>query len=139
MGVVVSEVKQVIIVRKDLNMRKGKIAAQCAHAAMKVILDQMESVQVFNKNIYCQLLQFEWGSALDLWINGLFTKIVVGCDSETELLKYYTLAKSKELPCALITDSGLTEFNGIPTNTCVAIGPWYSIEIDEITSNLKLL
>ena len=34
-------IKQVIIVRKDLNMRKGKIAAQVAHAAMKVILDKM--------------------------------------------------------------------------------------------------
>lgn len=134
-----SEVKQVIVVRKDLNMRKGKIAAQCAHASMKVILDRMVSIELSGGDTRCKFLQFEKDSALDLWINGIFTKIVVSCDSETELLEYYSLAESKGIPCALITDSGLTEFNGIPTNTCIAIGPWYSIEIDEITSKLKLL
>ena len=130
-------IKQVIIVRKDLNMRKGKIAAQVAHASMKVILDKMIPFDL--SEVSGKLLPILKDSPFDLWINGLFTKVVVGCNSEEELLNYYTLAMIKGLPCALITDSGLTEFHGEQTKTCVAIGPEHSEKIDEITGKLKLL
>ena len=51
----------------------------------------------------------------------------------------YLQAKQDGIPCALIEDEGLTEFNGVKTKTCIAIGPWYADEIDQITGHLKLL
>jgi peptidyl-tRNA hydrolase, PTH2 family len=132
-----SNVKQIIIVRKDLNMRKGKLAAQCCHASMKVILDMM-----FNEysDEYCwKRLFIEYDSPLNNWINGIFTKIVVGCDSLDELNQAYESAKNANLPCSIIEDAGLTEFNSVPTITCVAIGPALGDEIDKITGNFKLI
>ena len=73
------------------------------------------------------------------WIDGRFTKIVVSCDSEQELDELYKQAKEKGLPCSMIVDAGLTEFNGVPTKTCIAIGPANPDNIDEITKHLKLL
>jgi PTH2 family peptidyl-tRNA hydrolase len=74
-----------------------------------------------------------------VWLNGLFTKVVVSCDSEQELLELYEQANSNGLPSSLIVDAGLTEFNGVPTKTCIAIGPAKSEYIDKITEHLKLL
>ena len=48
------DIKQVIVVRKDLNMRKGKIATQVAHASMKVLLDVMDNTE----EKYYQLIIF---------------------------------------------------------------------------------
>ena len=131
-------VKQVIVVRKDLNMRKGKLAAQVAHASMKVILDRMhkrpESVdfmQVWNSFFTPAML--EWMSY------GPFTKIVVGVETEEELFAIMDKALQANVPYALITDAGKTEFNGVPTNTCIAIGPDEEEKINAITGELKLL
>ena len=131
--------KQVIIVRKDLNMRKGKIAAQAAHASMKVLLD---AAQITDDEFF-PLVWYHFAAqrdgALHEWLSGLFTKICVSVDSEQELIDIYNKAKEAKLLCSLITDSGLTEFGGVPTKTCVAIGPAYPSEIDPITMHLKLL
>ena len=54
-------------------------------------------------------------------------------------MKVHHDAIEKGLPCALIQDSGLTEFKGIPTYTCCAIGPAKEELIDEITGDLPLL
>ena len=130
------DVKQVIIVRKDLNMRRGKSEAQVAHASMKVILDKFQRE---DKHIIISYSYNTWcDSPMEQWINGLFKKIVLSCDSEEELMSLYTQAKERGLDCALIEDSGLTEFNGVPTKTCIAIGPDFSEKIDEITKHLKL-
>ena len=59
--------------------------------------------------------------------------------SEEELLELHHKALLANIPTVLITDSGKTEFHGVPTITCIAIGPYYSEEIDKITSKLKLL
>jgi peptidyl-tRNA hydrolase, PTH2 family len=131
------EPKQVIVMRKDLNMRKGKQIAQGAHASMKVLLDRCSYVG-FGLDKQMTFL-YDKNSDWDNWLEGKFTKIVVSCDSEEELLELYSKAKSKNLPCSLITDAGLTEFNGVPTNTCIAIGPAKPDIIDEITGHLKLL
>lgn len=134
--------KQIIVMRKDLNMRRGKQIAQGAHASMKVLLDIMERGEGFlapDWKIKHMILNIDSDSALDRWINGKFTKICVSVDSEQELLELYNKAKEMNIPCALITDAGLTEFNGIPTNTCIAIGPDFPEKIDPITSHLKLL
>lgn len=138
--------KQVIVLRKDLNMRKGKMVAQGAHASMKVILDMMTGqggIKYFSSGgqvgEITKYLKFEGGTAINDWITGLFTKVCVSVDSEEELISIYDKAKEKGIPCSIIEDAGLTEFNGIPTKTAVAIGPAWSEEIDEITGHLKLL
>lgn len=132
-------IKQVIVMRKDLNMRKGKMVAQGAHASMKVFFDKMTEQDngglgdgLVTKTLDLNKEEFEW-------VNGLFTKICVSVNSEQELTDIYAAAKQAGLNVALIEDSGLTEFHGIPTKTCLAIGPNSSEEIDKITGNLQLL
>ena len=135
--------------RKDLNMRKGKMVAQGAHASMKVILDRMTNSPNFKylqgeeqwemDGILNKSLKIEAGTALHDWIEGLFTKICVTVDSEQELEEIYQKAIEQNVPCAMIVDAGLTEFGGVPTKTCCAIGPAWSEEVDRITGHLKLL
>ena len=146
------QVKQVIVIRTDLKntkgqkVRTGKLIAQGSHASMAVLLNAMSKskkqveprgYQTFTNEILS--IEFSKDSYWDIWLSGNFTKIVLLCKDETELLKLHYEAKSKEIPTALITDNGLTEFGGTPTNTCIAIGPYWSEDIDEITKNLKLL
>ena len=125
--------KQVIVIRKDLNMRKGKMVSQGAHASINAILDW--STREKNGLI----TEIPEGSALESWFNGLFTKICVSVDSEEELVDLYNKAMESGLMVSMVTDAGLTEFNGIPTKTCIAIGPDWSDQIDPITKHLKLL
>jgi len=68
-----------------------------------------------------------------------FTKVCLQAGSEAELVALYDQAAAAGLPCALIEDSGVTEFHGIPTKTCIAIGPADAVEINKTTGNLKLL
>jgi PTH2 family peptidyl-tRNA hydrolase len=135
--------KQVIVMRKDLNMRKGKMVAQGAHASIAVILNMMsfgiDETPSHGSVVARWQLRTNIDSPIYQWIMQKFTKICVSVDSEAELIEIYTKAKDLGFPCALITDSGLTEFNGVPTTTCCAIGPWHAEEIDKITGHLKLL
>ena len=133
-----SEVKQVLVIRKDLNMRKGKIAAQAAHASLKVIVDMM-SKEVLYPEVERWFLLMSIDAGLYKWLDGHFTKVVLYVNSEEELRDLYNKASDKGLPCAFIVDSGFTEFHGNKTATCIAIGPDYSDKIDEITGDLPLL
>jgi len=130
-----SDVKQVIILRKDLNMRKGKMVAQGAHASMAVMLNN--SWMEADKN--GSFLNVRVNQAMKEWLSGRFTKICVSVDSEEQLLFVHSAAENADLPCSLIQDAGLTEFDGVPTYTAVAIGPGYAEDIDKITGLLKLL
>lgn len=131
------ETKQIIIVRKDLNMRKGKIGAQVAHASLAAFL------KLLSKDDSGRWLRLEGKfhdtDPVNQWLTGGFTKICVGCDTEAELRELIAKAHSAGLITSLITDSGKTEFNGVPTLTCGAIGPGWSDEIDKITKHLKLI
>ncbi|TFG98660.1 aminoacyl-tRNA hydrolase [Candidatus Thorarchaeota archaeon] len=133
------EPKQVIVVRKDLNMRKGKIAAQAAHASMAVLLNIMDKDDDPLFPLVWFRLGMEKDKALHQWLTKRFTKICVSVDSEQELMDIFNQANEAKLLCAMITDAGLTEFNGVPTRTCLAIGPAYPERIDPITQHLKLL
>jgi PTH2 family peptidyl-tRNA hydrolase len=142
-----TEVKQVIVFRKDLikgehAVRKGKIAAQVAHASLGALLKFAKRYTIEKENEpnehYIEFGFYD-NSILDKWLNGIFTKICVTVDNEEELLKLYNKIKDDCLiPVALITDAGNTEFHGVPTNTCIGIGPWWSEEIDEYTKDLPL-
>lgn len=130
-------IKQIIVLRKDLNMRKGKMVAQGAHASMGAIL----SIAQKNTTKYEIPIVDNEGNKTDLgkWLEGKFKKITVSVDSESELLHLYEIVKQKGIVHCLIKDSGLTEFGGVPTYTSLAIGPAKAEIIDNITSHLKLL
>lgn len=141
------QIKQVILYRKDLNMRKGKIAAQVAHASMKVFLDRADFGFSWragkNSTLFDELddplnpgdscFMVFLSEEMKEWTTGRFAKIVLEVNDEESLLKAYQEALSMGIPASLITDSGLTEFHGIPTNTAVAIGPANCEGIDKIT------
>lgn len=133
------QVKQVIVVRKDLNMRKGKLVAQGSHASLGALLKEFNKTQDETGVSYS--CHFEKGSILDKWLNGIFTKICLYVESEDELVDLYNeiKLKSPQIPCVLIEDAGLTEFHGQTTKTCIGIGPYWSEDIDFFTNKLKLL
>lgn len=133
-------IKQVLVVRKDLNMRKGKIAAQCAHASLKVFLDAASEISSYGLS-HCLRYNLTvplWPEAVE-WLEGAFTKICVSVDSEEELHTLHRTCNLRGIPNAIIRDSGDTEFHGVPTYTVLAIGPYKSEEIDKLTGSLKLL
>jgi len=119
-------IKQVIVMRRDLNMRRGKEIAQGAHASISFLAKAISKNQKISK---VEAKWFETGQ----------TKICVRVESEEELLTIYQQAKDAMIEVNLITDAGHTEFDGVPTMTCLAIGPDYAEKIDPITGNLKLL
>jgi len=124
------EHKQVIVMRKDLNMRKGKLVAQGAHASMGAILNLCK--RDGNK------LVLEMDERTEPWLTGRFKKICVYVNSEAELTEIYQNAKITGLVCSLIEDAGLTEFNGVKTLTAVAVGPDREDKVDAITKHLPL-
>jgi peptidyl-tRNA hydrolase, PTH2 family len=129
-----SKPKQIIVIRKDLNMRKGKIVSQSCHAVLKVLL---------SREIYADEDGFErtyhTTKAMHDWLENSFTKICCYVESEQELVDLYNKAKEQGILCAMIEDAGLTEFHGVVTKTCIAIGPEYPEKLDPITGHLKLL
>ncbi len=134
------EPKQVIVMRKDLNMRKGKMIAQGAHASLAIILNSMTIPYRTDDEKYVERkLRLIPGSPLEVWVNSLFKKVVVGAESLSECVDVYEKAKKNNIPCVLIEDKGLTEFGGEVTITCCAIGPDDPEKIDKITGHLKLL
>lgn len=146
------ESKQVIVFRKDLlkgehGIRKGKFAGQVAHASLCALLARFEKERTMSASgapATRYSATFEDGSILDNWLNGIYTKVVVGVDDEDELMTLVEQLESikgegTDIPYALITDCGKTEFGGIPTVTCLGIGPADSVVLDRITGHLKLL
>jgi PTH2 family peptidyl-tRNA hydrolase len=148
----------VIVMRKDLGMRKGKMIAQGAHASLKVLLDAGaiersesgggdpaglaggaggEASRGINAGGARFTLALD--PALAAWLGGRFTKICVSVDSEAELEAVVDRARAAGVPCALVVDAGHTEFHGVPTKTCCAVGPAWSDAVDAITGGLPLL
>lgn len=123
--------KQVIVIRKDLKMRRGKECAQVAHASMASILNE-SCVDSHGNTVLLTDIE------MDHWLKGTFTKIVVTVNSEQELLDVHKNAQIAGLNCALIRDNGLTEFNGVRTYTTCAIGPNEVSKVDAITGHLPL-
>jgi PTH2 family peptidyl-tRNA hydrolase len=121
-------VKQVIVIRKDLKMRRGKEIAQGSHASMAILLDFVKSGKTVNDFDECE----------KEWYLGRFRKICLYVNSEKELLEVYEKAKEKGLRVSKIIDAGLTEFDGVPTLTCIAIGPNYDDDINPVTETLPL-
>lgn len=114
-----SEYKQVILIRNDLKLPKGKMAGQSAHAAVEAAL-KADSTN------------------LKQWRQTGAKKVVVKVDSEKELYKYIQMAKDQGLTTSIITDAGKTVI-APGTTTCGCIGPNKEEDIDPICSELKLM
>jgi PTH2 family peptidyl-tRNA hydrolase len=142
--------KMVIVVRKDLNMRKGKIGAQCSHAAVGAILQTLfgsnlsETDFIQTRGVKDEIIfslnkpTVTIPKSVKDWITGEYTKICVYVNSEEELNAVAEKARNLALNVCEITDNGHTEFHGEKTKTCIAIGPDESYLIDQVTSNLPL-
>ena len=111
--------KQVILVREDLNLPKGKLSAQVAHAAVDA------SSKSDKKN-------------MDLWKKSGGKKIVLKVNDEKELFRYKQIAEDAGLKTALITDAGHTVVEP-GTITCLGIGPDEEEKIDRVTGKLKMI
>jgi len=118
-------IKQTIIIRKDLNLSKGRLVTQGAHASIAFLTDLIKE--------YNPLLL---SKAEKEWVYGTFFKVCVGVDSEKELLDIGYNAVMLGLSVKYIEET--TGFDK-PTVTCLAIGPDYSSKIDPVTKHLKLL
>ena len=114
------ETKLTLIVRADLGMGRGKIAAQAAHAAVAAALASAGSRD------------------FRAWLRDGQPKVVLKVTGEEELRALADRALAAGLPVQVIHDAGRTQVaEGTPT--CCAIGPAAAGKIDEITSELSLL
>jgi len=111
--------KQVIVVRRDLKMDKGKLAVQVAHA----------SLEAYKKADSCDI---------EGWENEGMKKVVVSVNDIKELMEIKERVKEARLPYAVIRDAGKTQLEP-GTVTAMGIGPAEDERIDRITKNLKLL
>jgi PTH2 family peptidyl-tRNA hydrolase len=114
--------KQTIVVRSDLQMGKGKLAAQSSHASL---------------GAYKKVSRAAPGVAKG-WEDEGQKKVVLKVGSESELLEFYNKGKEAGIPCELIRDAGHTQVEP-GTLTCFAAGPWDEKELDAIYGKLKLL
>lgn len=127
------DVKQVIVIRRDLRMRRGKEIAQGAHAAMAFLSKAVQPLLDYGLG-----LDFTLTAAEEKWILGSFKKVTCRVNSEEELREVADRAREAGLHVEEITDSGATEFDGVPTFTCIAIGPDFEDRFAGVTDELEL-
>lgn len=116
------EYKQVLVAREDLDMSRGKLAVQVAHAS----LSAAEKARTEKK---------EW---FQKWRKEKQKKVVVKVDSEEKLYELKEQAKNLDIPNKLVIDAGLTELPP-ETPTVLGVGPGPNDIIDKVTGDLKLL
>jgi len=136
------------VIRSDLRniagqkIRTGKIIAQACHASIaflsNIIRTQINIDDSLSNGRVGHSISESLTVAQKEWLTGSFFKICVVVDSEKELLDILEKANTMGVGAYMITDKGHTEFNGVLTNTCLALGPDYSSKIDPITGHLKL-
>jgi len=126
--------KQVIVIRRDLRMRRGKEIAQGAHASMAWLAERV----IQRMTPVGRVDHVELSEAERAWLDSSFRKVTVKVGSEQELLAVYEKALEAGLVAHLVTDRGLTEFGGVPTRTCLGIGPDYDDLIDPVAGDLEL-
>jgi PTH2 family peptidyl-tRNA hydrolase len=115
------EVKLVLVVRTDLGMGRGKIAAQVAHAAVAAALANRSRRGDFAA-----------------WLRDGQPKVVLKVGSAAELADIVRAAAAAGLPVEVIQDAGRTQL-APGTLTCCAVGPAPGGRIDAVTGALSLL
>lgn len=111
--------KQVILVRQDLKLPKGKLAVQVSHASLDAVMKS-------DKN------------KVKEWLNDGGKKVVLKVKDEKELLEYKQKAGKEGLIVALIRDAGRTTVEP-GTITCLGVGPDEELRIDKVTGKLGML
>ena len=114
--------KMVLVVRKDLAMGTGKIAAQCSHGSLGAYLDSAQKRP----------------HLVDAWMVQGQAKIVLQVESGQALLRIAADAITRGLVAHVVTDAGKTQVSP-GSETVVAIGPAPAAEIDVVTGGLRLL
>ena len=125
-------IKQVILIRKDLKMRRGKEIAQGSHASMEFLVNSIRTDSKQDLRIIKQLTVNEMK-----WLKFGMAKVCLKVESESELVELHEKALELRLKSYMICDSGKTEFHGQPTLTACAIGPDDVEKIDQVTGHLK--
>lgn len=156
------DIKQIIVFRKDLfegehAIGQGEFASQVASASMLALFksfakercdyQRMGPYGYVEPNLFFTRysLEFKDGTLLDNWLNKSFKKVVVGVESEKELLeleqelKWLNEHEYKMIPYALVKDDDASAFHGVPTFACLGIGPYNAEELNDIISDLPLL
>ncbi len=114
--------KLVILVRNDIKMTKGKVAAQVGHAAVNCALaSRKKTPSKFNE-----------------WYDSGQAKVVLKVDSVRDLFEYKSIAETQGITCSVVTDAGRTQIDP-GTVTCLGIGPDKESVLDKITGELKML
>ncbi|CAM4762935.1 unnamed protein product [Rotaria magnacalcarata] len=108
------EYKLVLVVRNDLKMGQGKIAAQCSHATLACFQKACEKIP----------------DAVDTWFFGGQAKVVCKCESDDDLEQLRRQAKFKGLTTCLVRDVGQTKVDA-GRRTVLGIGPGYTIAINQ--------
>lgn len=130
--------KQVIVIRRDLSMRRGKEIAQGAHASIGWIARRMIDRPNFTETPGVHRITAFLTDVEHQWMRGGFRKICCTVRSEAELLDLVEKARAAGICCELIQDAGHTEFGGVPTYTAAAFGPDTDEKLDPITGDLTL-
>lgn len=137
--------KQMIVMRRDLKMRKGKIAAQAGHACVEAVLmalakeGRLDQVRLTPDGGWVYLADEDTRpTALSDWFEAGVAKVCVYVDSEEDLLRIADEGRARGFLVSLVRDAGLTEFHGEPTYTCLAFEPLHADQIDPITGDLPL-
>jgi peptidyl-tRNA hydrolase, PTH2 family len=128
------QVKQVIVIRRDLKMRRGKEIAQGAHASSAWISELVAG----SLDPATRQATVELDAVAFAWLTTSFRKITLQAYSEEQIVRLHEAARERGLKSYLITDSGRTEFGGVPTITALAIGPDLAELIDEVTGDLTI-
>lgn len=133
------KVKQVIVIRRDLKMRRGKEIAQGSHASMAFLTSRLiywgGTITEGNPH---QPYAAHLSDAEAWWCAGKFTKVCCKLYSEAEMLELHEKASAAGLESQVIWDEGLTEFGGVKTLTAMAIGPDWDYNLDPVTGDLEL-
>ena len=137
--------KQMIVMRRDLKMRKGKIAAQAGHACVEATLmalvreGRLDELRATPDEGWVYLEEgAREPTPLSDWFAAGVAKVCVYVDSEEELLRIADEGRERGLAVALVRDAGLTEFHGEPTYPCLAFEPLHADQVDPITGELPL-
>ncbi|KAE8234897.1 hypothetical protein CF326_g49 [Tilletia indica] len=121
-GMILEECKMMLVVRTDIKMDRGKIAAQCSHAAVATYKAALKE----NPNYVAQ------------WERLGVAKVALKCQSEDELREVEAHAKRLGITARSIHDAGRTQV-AAGTRTVVGVGPGPKSVMDAITGHLKLL
>jgi len=133
--------KLVLVVRMDLHMRSGKIAAQVAHAAVGTVLQlQEDAVHARSAGIGAavSLHQANGVTALRAWLHQGQAKVVLQVRDQAEMHELERRARAQGVSTHIVADAGRTQVAS-GSETVLAVGPAPVHIVDAITGHLKLL